>query len=112
MRKLTKTEKLLLLEIAVGSRTTTAQWRPYVPLSNLGLVDVDKGDAAAWSSIWGVVCATVELTDAGRAVVADLDRDVSLWHADANAHVGKGDRGGRCHCSRCAAAWRMRPVAA
>lgn len=111
MRRLTKAEKLLLLDLAYGSRTTTARWRDYVPLSNLGLVDVDTSEAATWSRMWGVTCATVALTDAGRALVPSLDSDVSLWHAVANAHAASNPKR-RCICGVCMAAWRMRPVAA
>lgn len=113
--KLSKKEKLLILELGHG-RTTTARWRLFVPLEIKGLAEVDKDEAKVWSSMWGVTCATVTLTERGRMALSQVDSEAEIWRATANEHAtteaAKGGKGHRCLCHFCMAAWRMRPVAA
>lgn len=123
MRKLTKAEKVLLIEACSCSNMTTPRWRGYVPLSNLGLVEVDGEFSGHWQAAFGVPFKSVKATAKGHAVAEDLYRDVGLWHALACLHSTRewAERNRMirtdgtqkpCLCWACMTAVRMRPVAA
>ncbi len=67
MRKLTKTERRLLDEAFGCSSMSTPRWRDYVPLSNLGLVDLSENEIM--STTFGGVYRRVVITEKGRALV-------------------------------------------
>jgi len=113
--KLTKAQKLLVLEIAFCSSMTTGRWRDFVPLSNKGLVEVESSDSSGFYAAYGASMRRVEPTPRAREVADALMSDASLWHHTANEHAARQRRleeRRRCPCVCCATAWRMRPVAA
>ena len=73
--RLSKTQRARLAEITRCSSMGTARWRDFVPLSNLGLVEIDEGDAPALSSMFGASYRHLRATDKGREVAKTLDLD-------------------------------------
>lgn len=123
MRKLTKAEKILLIEACSCSSMTTPRWRGYVPLSNLGLVEIDGTYTGSWKAAFGVPFKSVKATAKGHDVAEKLYREVGLWHAIANLHstyewakthrMLKTDGAIKpCLCWACMTAVRMSPRAA
>jgi hypothetical protein len=99
-----------LYSVCVGSRTTTAQWREYLHLSKLGLVDIlDSG--REWGQMFGVSTRDVEPTPKGRVLATELvltDKDAWLT-AQRHAEDYVKNRSRRCLCGECDAvfgAWR------
>lgn len=91
----------LLLELRTTPFLSTANWRDYLPLRDLGLalITIDSGVRE-----FGISTRTVRLSSAGAKRAEQLERTPEVWRPTATEHA---QRGGGCPCWACATRRRV-----
>jgi hypothetical protein len=109
--RMTRREKLTLIDLALCSSLGTNDWRRFSSLARRKLATIQKGGHSDWLGDM----RSVKATDAGRALAETLMSDVSLWLDEACEHwnarkANQGGQRGWCRCTSCAISRRMRPT--
>ena len=115
--KLSRTDKIKILEIAFCSSLGTSRWREYLPLSKKGYVEIDGKDSDVIRSMFGGSFRNVKTSPKGQALADEIMHDIDFWAQQAadhalnpQPHLRKADGTYKpCVCWACMAARRMAP---